>query len=366
MVAWLEDWLRRYKGGLVMVTHDRYFLERVVNHITELSRGKLYHYEANYSRYLELREQRAQMAEASERKRQSILRVEREWILRGCQARSTKSKERIQRYEELKDQKAPERDSTVQLSAASSRLGKKIITLEHISKGYDGRTIFRDFSYGLLRSDRIGIVGQNGAGKTTTMRMLCGIMPPSSGDVCMDGKSILRNLVDAKRQIGYLPENAPLHGNMTVRSFLVYCGRMRGLSGGALRAAVDVSIGKCALESVEGEEIESLSKGFRRRVCLAQAIMHEPRVLVMDEPTDGLDPNQKREIRALIRAMREHSAIIVSTHILEEVDAVCDRVLTISEGRKVFDDTVSEFRALSPYGRLDDVFAMLSDGGTRP
>ena len=164
MVQWLEDWLKKFRGGLVMVTHDRYFLERVVNHITELSRGKLYHYEANYSRYLELRGQRAQMAEASERKRQSILRVEREWILRGCQARSTKSKERIQRYEELKDQKAPERDSTVQLSAASSRLGKKIITLEHISKGYDGRTIFRDFSYGLLRSDRIGIVGF--AGKT--------------------------------------------------------------------------------------------------------------------------------------------------------------------------------------------------------
>lgn len=131
MVAWLEDWLRRYKGGLVMVTHDRYFLERVVNHITELSRGKLYHYEANYSRYLELREQRAQMAEASERKRQSILRVEREWILRGCQARSTKSKERIDRYEALKNQKAPERDSTVQLAAASSRLGKKIITVSH-------------------------------------------------------------------------------------------------------------------------------------------------------------------------------------------------------------------------------------------
>lgn len=125
MVQWLEDWLKKFRGGLVMVTHDRYFLERVVNHITELSRGKLYHYEANYSRYLELREQRAQMAEASERKRQSILRVEREWILRGCQARSTKSKERIQRYEELKDQKAPERDSTVQLSAASSRLGKR-------------------------------------------------------------------------------------------------------------------------------------------------------------------------------------------------------------------------------------------------
>lgn len=138
MVAWLEDWLRRYKGGLVMVTHDRYFLERVVNHITELSRGKLYHYEANYSCYLELREQRAQMAEASERKRQSILRVEREWILRGCQARSTKSKERIDRYEALKNQKAPERDSAVQLAAASSRLGKRSSRSSTCRRGMTG------------------------------------------------------------------------------------------------------------------------------------------------------------------------------------------------------------------------------------
>ena len=128
MVAWLEDWLRRFKGGLVMVTHDRYFLERVVNHITELSRGKLYHYEANYSKYLELREQRAEMVEASERKRQSILRVEREWIMRGCKARTTKSKERIQRYEALLNQEAPETDEAVQMAAASSRLGKKIIS----------------------------------------------------------------------------------------------------------------------------------------------------------------------------------------------------------------------------------------------
>ena len=134
MTAWLEDWLRRFNGGLIMVTHDRYFLERVVNHITELSRGKLYHYEANYSKYLELKAQRAEMAEASERKRQSILRVEREWIMRGCRARSTKSKDRIERYEALRDQSAPEQDETMQMAAASSRLGRKIIELENISK----------------------------------------------------------------------------------------------------------------------------------------------------------------------------------------------------------------------------------------
>ena len=164
MTAWLEERLRRFPGGLIMVTHDRYFLERVVNHITELSRGKLYHYEANYSRYLELKEQREEMAEASERKRQAILRVEREWIMRGCRARSTKSKDRIERYHALLDRSAPEKDDTVKMAAASSRLGRKIIEAEGVSKSFDGRPVIRGFSYNLLRGDRIGIVGHNGGG----------------------------------------------------------------------------------------------------------------------------------------------------------------------------------------------------------
>ena len=183
MTAWLEDWLRRFKGGLVMVTHDRYFLERVVNHITELSRGKLYHYEANYSKYLELKAQRAEMAEASERKRQSILRTEREWIMRGCRARTTKSRDRIERYEALKNQEAPETDDTVQLAAASSRLGKKLIELHDVSKTYESRTVIHDFSYNLLRNDRIGIVGHNGAGKSTLLRLFAGELSPDSGTV---------------------------------------------------------------------------------------------------------------------------------------------------------------------------------------
>ena len=185
MVAWLEEWLRAFRGGLVMVTHDRYFLERVVNHITELSRGKLYHYEANYSKYLELKEQRAEMTEASERKRQSILRVEREWIMRGCKARTTKSKDRIQRYEDLLNQDAPETDDTIQMAAASSRLGRKIIELHGVSKAFDGHTVIDKFSYNLLRGDRIGIVGRNGAGKSTLLHMIAGELQPDSGHVEM-------------------------------------------------------------------------------------------------------------------------------------------------------------------------------------
>lgn len=236
------------------------------------------------------------------------------------------------------------------------------IQVDKLCKRYGSKVSVDSLTFSLGERSVLGFIGPNGAGKTTTMRMICGIMPPSSGSVVIDGLSLAEHPVRARQRIGYLPENAPLHGNMTVRSFLRYCGRMRGLSGKELDSALDVSTGQCALESVLQEEIESLSKGFKRRVCLAQAIMHRPRVLVLDEPTDGLDPNQKREIRGLIRSMRENCALIVSTHILEEVDAVCDRVLTICAGKKVFDGSVEEFRGLSPEGRLDDVFARLSGG----
>ena len=183
MTAWLEERLRRFRGGLIMVTHDRYFLERVVNHITELSFGKLYHYEANYSKYLELKEQRAEMAQASERKRQSILRVELEWIMRGCRARSTKSKERIARYEALLEQDGPVQEESVRMGASASRLGKQIIQLEKVSKAYGDKTVLRDFSYNLLRQDRIGIVGKNGAGKSTLLKLIAGDLQPDSGSV---------------------------------------------------------------------------------------------------------------------------------------------------------------------------------------
>jgi len=279
MVSWLEDWLRRFKGGLVMVTHDRYFLERVVNHITELSRGKLYHYEANYSRYLELKEQRAEMAEASERKRQSILRVEREWIMRGCQARSTKSRERIQRYEDLLNQDAPETDGTVQMAAASSRLGRKVIELDHVDKFFDGRTIIKDFSYNLLRSDRIGIVGRNGAGKSTLLHLIAGELTPDSGTVDMG----------ATVKIGHFSqEGRELDLNQRVYDFIHEIAEEVKTDEGTFSASqmMDRFLFPRDLQSVP---IGRLSGGERRRLYLLSVLMEAPNVLLLDEPTNDLD-----------------------------------------------------------------------------
>ena len=236
------------------------------------------------------------------------------------------------------------------------------ITAEHLVKCYGHRTVVDDLSFTLESGCVLGFIGPNGAGKTTTMRMLCGLNRPTSGRVLINSVDPALDPVAARRQLGYLPENAPLYGNMTVQSFLSWCGSMRGLTGDVLRTALNRVMSDCALENVAGDEVESLSKGYRRRVCLAQSIIHRPTVLVMDEPTDGLDPNQKREIRGLIRQMRENCAIIVSTHILEEIDAVCDRVLAICSGREVFSGSVTEFRAVSG-GTLEDSFRRLTGAG---
>ena len=279
MTAWLEDWLRRFKGGLIMVTHDRYFLERVVNHITELSRAKLYHYEANYSKYLELKEQRQEMAEATERKRQSILRVEREWIMRGCQARTTKSKERIQRYENLLNQDAPEYDDTVQLSAASSRLGRKIIELHDVSKSFDGKPVISHFTNLLLRNDRIGIVGHNGAGKSTLLNMVAGVLAPDSGDVEM-GTTV---------KIGYFTQDGrELNLNQRVYDFIHDISDEVRTSEGTFTAKqmMERFMFPSDLQSVP---IGKLSGGERRRLYLLSVLMEAPNVLLMDEPTNDLD-----------------------------------------------------------------------------
>ena len=279
MVAWLEDWLRSFRGGLIMVTHDRYFLERVVNHITELSRGKIYHYEANYSKYLELKEQRAEMAEASERKRQSILRVEREWIMRGCKARTTKSKDRIERYHNLLNQDAPETDDTVQLSAASSRLGRKIIELQNVSKAFDGRTIIQNFSYNLLRGDRIGIVGRNGAGKSTLLHMIAGTLQPDSGSV-ETGTTV---------KIGHFSqEGRELDLSQRVYDFIHEIAREVRTEEGTFSAKqmMERFLFPSDLQSVP---IGKLSGGERRRLYLLSVLMEAPNVLLLDEPTNDLD-----------------------------------------------------------------------------
>ena len=320
MTAWLEDWLRRFKGGLVMVTHDRYFLERVVNHITELSRGKLYHYEANYSKYLELKEQRAEMAEASERKRQSILRVEREWIMRGCKARTTKSKERIQRYEALLNQDAPETDDTVQMAAASSRLGKKIIELKDVSKSFGGRSIVEHFSYNLLRNDRIGIVGRNGAGKSTLLHLIAGELAPDSGTVD----------IGATVKIGHFSqEGRDLDLNQRVYDFIHDIADEVRTDEGTFTAnqMMERFMFPGDLQSVP---IGRLSGGERRRLYLLSVLMEAPNVLLLDEPTNDLDVMTLSILEDYLQGFP--GPILVVSHDRFFLDKLAESVFEVRDG----------------------------------
>ena len=332
MVAWLEDRLRKWTGGLIMVTHDRYFLERVANHITELDHAKLYHYEANYSKYLELKEQRAEMAQAGERKRQSILRVEREWIMRGCRARSTKSRDRIERYENLKNQTAPETDDSVQLAAASSRLGKKIIELDDVSKAFDGRTILSHFSYGVLRDDRIGIVGRNGAGKSTLLNLIAGRLAPDSGSVNV-GTTV---------KIGYFSqEGRELDLTQRVYDFI------RGISDevkteeGTL-SAKDMMERFLFPPDLQSVPIGRLSGGERRRLYLLSILMSAPNVLLLDEPTNDLD--------------------VTTLSILEDyLDTFPGPILAVSHDRFFLDKLAGHIFAVGEGGRVERYTGNWSD-----
>ena len=235
-----------------------------------------------------------------------------------------------------------------------------MLEVKNLKKSFGSIHAVQDVSFKVERGEVLGFLGPNGAGKTTTMRMITGFLPPSSGSATVCGCNVADDPVGAKKQIGYLPENAPAYDSMTVTDFLRFVAEIRGFSGKALQAKIEETIEKCHLHKVRTQPIETLSKGYRQRTCFAQAILHDPPVLVMDEPTDGLDPNQKFVVRTMIKEMAAEKAIIVSTHILEEVDAICTSCIIIANGKLVANGTPDELRAKSDTGRLEDVFRKLT------
>ena len=222
-----------------------------------------------------------------------------------------------------------------------------MIKIENLVKSFGAKRAVDDVSFSVERGEVLGFLGPNGAGKSTTMRMITGFMPPSAGRVAIGGHDVAESPLEAKRLIGYLPENAAAYPDMTVRGFLRFAAELRGLTGEACKRAVRRVVELCFLESVLHQSIDTLSKGYRHRTCLAQALIHDPDVLIMDEPTDGLDPNQKHEVRNLIRELGKTKAIVFSTHILEEVDAACTRAIIIDRGKIVANGTPEELRAMS-------------------
>jgi gliding motility-associated transport system ATP-binding protein len=242
-----------------------------------------------------------------------------------------------------------------------------LIEIAGLTKRFGSFTAVDNVSFRLAKGEVLGFLGPNGAGKTTTMRMLAGFVTPTSGTAAIAGHDVALEPVAARQALGFLPEGAPTYPEMTVSGFLRFVARIRGYSGAALVERIAAALALTQLESVCMQPVETLSKGFKRRVGLAQALLHDPPVLVLDEPTDGLDPNQKHEVRTLIRRMAPEKAIVISTHILEEVDAVCSRAIIIAAGKVVADDTPAALAARDPQGRLEAVFrAVTVPAGTLP
>jgi len=237
-----------------------------------------------------------------------------------------------------------------------------MIEVKSLSKAFDTNLAVDHISFSVAKGEVLGFLGPNGAGKSTTMKMLTCFLAPTSGDALVVGNSILTAPIEVKRSIGYMPENAPLYEDLSVEDFLHFVAETRGMNKNLILRKTDEVIQTCALNDVRYALIETLSKGFKRRVSLAQALIHDPQVLILDEPTDGLDPNQKHDVRKLIKALSQDKCIILSTHILEEVEAVCSRAIIISNGKIEFDGTPEELKLKSSAGRVDDVFRAITTG----
>lgn len=238
-----------------------------------------------------------------------------------------------------------------------------MIEVSGLVKVYGSKRAVDGVSFTVRRGDILGFLGPNGAGKSTTMKMITGFVRPDAGTARVDGVDVATDPVAVKRKLGYLPESAPAYPEMTVEEFLAFIADVRGFrSNGTRSAQIERAISLTHLTPVRRQTIETLSKGFKQRVGFAQALLHDPAVLILDEPTDGLDPNQKNEVRALIKSMATEKAVILSTHILEEVDAICNRVIIISQGKVVVDETPAQLRARNPGARLDEIFRDLTRG----
>ena len=238
------------------------------------------------------------------------------------------------------------------------------IKIKSLSKSFGPIDAVRNISFNVGYGEVLGFLGPNGAGKSTTMKMITGFLAPTSGTVEVNNHDVLEDPLSVKRSIGYLPEGAPAYGEMTVRSFLNFIADIRELSSSIRKERLDEVIETINIKTVIDQSIETLSKGYKRRVGLAQAILHDPNILIMDEPTDGLDPNQKHEVRNLIKKMAKKKAIIISTHILEEVDAVCSRAIIISSGKLLFDGTPEQLITKSDQKNIDHAFRNITTSNT--
>ena len=314
MISWLEDYLKRYKGVVIMVTHDRYFLDKVTNRILEISRGKLYGYEANYSKFLEMKAEREEMELASERKRQSVLRMELEWAKRGCRARTTKQKARLERLELLKSGKAPETDRLAEIDSVETRMGKKTIELHHISKSYGEKKLIDDFDYIVLKNQNLGIVGPNGCGKSTLLKMIAGIVEPDEGTIEI-GETI---------RIGYFAQELPeMNTSQRVIDFVKDIAEYIPTKDGRITASQMLER-FLFTPDMQYAPIEKLSGGEKKRLYLLSVLQAAPNVLIFDEANNDIDIPTMTILEDYLNSFQ--GIVITVSHDRYFLDNVVDRI----------------------------------------
>ena len=325
MVIWLEDFLRNFRGTVIMVTHDRYFLDRVANRILEISHGKLYSYAGDYSRFLELKAQREEMELASDRKRRSVLRMELEWAARGCRARSTKQRARLDRLEALKAGKTPLKEQNVEMDSIETRMGKKTIEFHHVSKTIEGRLLINDFDHIVLRDQRLGIIGPNGCGKSTLLKMADGLILPDSGEIQI-GETI---------RIGYLAQNVPdMDGRQRVIDYIREVAEYVPTKEGRITASQMLE--RFLFDpAMQYTPVEKLSGGEKRRLYLLKVLMEAPNVLLLDEPLGALDLKLRKDMQTELKAIQKRLGItfIYVTHDQEEALSMSDTIVVMDKGK---------------------------------
>lgn len=323
MALWLEDYLNRFKGVLIMVTHDRYFLDRVTNKIAEIDKGKLYTYDSNYSGFLALKTQREEMELATERKRQSLLRTELEWVKRGPQGRGTKQKARLDRYEQLKNMEGPGEARNVEMDSVGTRLGKKTIELHRISKAYGEKKLIKDFTYIILRDDRLGIIGPNGCGKSTLMKIITGRLAPDYGEV-VTGDTV---------KIGYFAqENEDMEDDIRVIDYIRDVADYIQTPGGKISASQMLER-FLFTPSMQYTPLSKLSGGEKRRLYLLKILMDAPNVLVLDEPTNDLDIATLRVLEDYLDSFQ--GIVLTVSHDRYFLDRIAGRIFAFEGGGEI-------------------------------
>lgn len=352
MADWLERYLIQYKGILLLVTHDRYFLDRVSNHIWEIEKGQVYYYDTNYSGYLERKAQREEIALATERKRQSVLRVELQWVMRGARARTTKQKARLERYEQLKNMESPQGAKQVEMEAVGARLGKKTIELEHIAKGYDGKQLFSDFTYIFQRFERIGVVGNNGCGKSTLMKILAGLEEPDQGKIEW-GETI---------KIGYFAQECEvMDERQRVIDYIKDEAEYIRTTTGTISASRMLER-FLFTPDMQYTPIVKISGGERRRLYLLKILMSSPNVLILDEPTNDLDIATLQVLESFLDTFL--GIVIVVSHDRYFLERIADRIAAFEDGQiRIYEGGYMDYLEKKwEFGMMDDNLEHVESG----